>query len=118
MLKIILSNTNSLSKYLQGKIVDLITARRTDTATKETLTNCRDEENFESVWKCAEKLGETIKEIIQLRHTILIQGSKSSTEKKGVSSIASPGCRISNGSATGSNCQRLPSHIYLLFQSG
>ena len=43
----------------------MITARKTASATIETLANCRNQDSFESIWKCAEKLGQTIQEIIQ-----------------------------------------------------
>lgn len=42
-----------------------MTDRRTGTAIKESLTNCRNEEKLQCVWKYAENLCETIKEIIQ-----------------------------------------------------
>ena len=41
VLKIILRNTSGLSRYLQGKTVDVISARR----------KCRNEESFNSVWQ-------------------------------------------------------------------
>ena len=54
ILKIILSNTSSLSAYLQGKTVDVVTARRNANLTLETLRSCRNEESFKSVWKLCE----------------------------------------------------------------
>ena len=54
VLKIILSNTSSLSAYLQGKTVDVVTARRNANLTLETLCSCRNEESFKSVWKLCE----------------------------------------------------------------
>ena len=54
VLKIILSNTSSLSAYLQGKTVDVVTARRNANLTRETLRSCRNEESFKSVWKLCE----------------------------------------------------------------
>ena len=54
VLKIILSNTSSLSAYLQGKTVDVITARRNANMTLATLRSCRNEESFTSVWKLCE----------------------------------------------------------------
>ena len=65
ILKVILSNTNSLHKYLQGKTVDVITARETASATIQTLASCRNEDSFESVWECAEKLGKKMQQIIE-----------------------------------------------------
>ena len=61
VLKVILSNTDSLSKYLQGKNMDVITARKTAGATIETLTKCRNEESFQLVWSRAEILSQAIK---------------------------------------------------------
>ncbi len=61
MLKVILSNTDSLSKYLQGKNVDVITAKETADATMETLAKCRNEESFQMAWSRAEILSQTIK---------------------------------------------------------
>ena len=54
VLKIILSNTSSLSAYLQGKTVDVVTARRNANLTLETLRSCRNEESFKSEWKLCE----------------------------------------------------------------
>ena len=64
MLKIILSNTDSLSKYLQGKNVDVITAKETAEATMQTLTKCWSEESFQMAWSRAEILSQTIKKEI------------------------------------------------------
>ena len=47
VLKAILSNTDSLSKYLQGKNVGVIAAKETAEATMQTLTKCRNEESFQ-----------------------------------------------------------------------
>ena len=49
VLKVILSNTDSLSKYLQGNNMDVITAKKTADATIETLSKCRNEESFQMV---------------------------------------------------------------------
>lgn len=65
ILKLILSNTNGLNKYLQGKTVDVITARKTASATLETLANCRNEDNFETVWVMVEMLGQRIQKVIE-----------------------------------------------------
>ena len=54
ILKVILSNTASQSKYLQEKQVDVINAKNTATATTATLSTCRNDEHFENVWKVAE----------------------------------------------------------------
>jgi hypothetical protein len=47
VLRVILSNTDSLSKYLQGKNVDVITAKETADGTMEALTKCWNEEYFQ-----------------------------------------------------------------------
>ena len=49
VLKVIFSNTNALSAYLQGKI-DVVMAKSTANATVETLANCRDEDTFALIW--------------------------------------------------------------------
>ena len=64
VLKIILSNTDGLSKYLQGKNVDVIAAKETAEATMQTLTKCRNEESFQMAWSRAEILSQTIKKEI------------------------------------------------------
>ena len=51
VLKVILNNTNSLCRYLQGKTVDVISARRNDDTTIQTLRQCRSEESFNNVWQ-------------------------------------------------------------------
>ncbi|XP_078368944.1 zinc finger MYM-type protein 1-like isoform X2 [Oculina patagonica] len=61
VLKIILSNTSSLSAYLQGKTVDVISARRNANLTLATLRSCRNEESFTSVWKLCECIGNKMK---------------------------------------------------------
>ena len=57
VLKVILSNTNSLCRYLQGKTVDVISARRNADLTIQTLRQCRSEESFKSVWQLASAMG-------------------------------------------------------------
>ena len=64
ILKLILSNTNSLSKYLQGKQMDVCTARRNAKLTIQTLHQCRSEENFRQVWLLTERLEAVIKTVI------------------------------------------------------
>jgi hypothetical protein len=61
LLKMILLNTNSLSKYLQGKSIDVITAKRNADLTIKTLQKCRDEKSFELLWKRAQILSRDIK---------------------------------------------------------
>jgi hypothetical protein len=58
---ILISNTDSLSKYLQGKNVDVITAKETADGTTEALTKCRNEESFQIAWSRAKILSQTIK---------------------------------------------------------
>ncbi|XP_028406786.1 zinc finger MYM-type protein 1-like [Dendronephthya gigantea] len=64
LLKVILSNTNALSKYLQGKSIDVINAKRNADLVIKTLTNCRNENNFELLWKRTIVMSEEIKEEI------------------------------------------------------
>ena len=61
LLKVILSNTSSLYRYLQGKTVDVISARRNADMTIQTLRQCRNEESFNSVWQIASAMGLKIK---------------------------------------------------------
>lgn len=61
VLKIILSNTSSLSTYLQGKTVDVIAARWNANLTLETLWSCRNDESFTLVWKLSENIGVKMK---------------------------------------------------------
>jgi hypothetical protein len=61
LLKMILLNTNSLSKYLQGRSIDVITAKRNSDLTIKTFQKCRDEKSFELLWKRAEILCRDIK---------------------------------------------------------
>jgi hypothetical protein len=65
VLKVILSNTDSLSKYLQGKDVDVITAKKTADSTIIALRKCRNEESFQLVWSRAEIASQTVKKNIQ-----------------------------------------------------
>ena len=53
LLKVILSNTSSLCRYLQVKTVDVISARRNTNVTIQTLRQRRNEESFNSVWQIA-----------------------------------------------------------------
>ena len=56
VLKVILSNTNSLNKYLQDKNKDVITARQNADLTISTLRKCRNEESFENISERADKI--------------------------------------------------------------
>ena len=60
----ILLNKNGLSKYLQGKSIDVISAKRNADLTINTLQKCRDEKSFELLWKKAETLSREIKKEI------------------------------------------------------
>ena len=51
VLKVILSNTNSLCRCPLGRTVDVISARRNADMTIETLRQCRSEGSFNSVWR-------------------------------------------------------------------
>ena len=64
LLKMILLNTNGPSKYLQGKSIDVISAKRNADLTIKTLQKCRDEKSFELLWKKAETLSREIKKEI------------------------------------------------------
>ena len=49
VLKVIFSNTNALSRYLQGQEVDVMSAKTTCDATVLTLEKCRSDESFNLV---------------------------------------------------------------------
>ena len=57
MLKVILGNTSSLCRYLQGKTIDVISARRNADMTIQTLCQCRNEESFNSVGQMSSAMG-------------------------------------------------------------
>ena len=86
VLKVILSNTDSLSKYLQGKNVDVIAAKETAEATMQTLTKCRNEESFQMAWSRAEILSQTIKKEIN--------GTSFSFKDASPPTIRQPSCRL------------------------
>ena len=58
LLKIILSNTDGLSRYLQGEKMDVVMAKKTVDAVVETLSN---EESFNLLWSRALIMVEEIK---------------------------------------------------------
>ena len=64
VLRIILSNTHRLSQYLQGKEVDVLSARKIANMTMETLRRCRSEDQFNIVWQMASVLGSKIKSLL------------------------------------------------------
>ena len=61
VLKVILSNTSNLSRYLQGDTVDVLSARRNADMTIQTLHHCRSEKSFNSVCQIASTVGLKIK---------------------------------------------------------
>ena len=61
LLKVILSKTSSLYWYLQGKTVDIISARINADMTIQTLRQCQNEESFNSMWQIASAMGLKIK---------------------------------------------------------
>lgn len=65
VLKVTLLNTDGLSKYLQGKDVDVITAKKTADSTIAELRKCRNEESFHLTWSRAEITSQTAKTKIQ-----------------------------------------------------
>ncbi|XP_068691425.1 zinc finger MYM-type protein 1-like [Montipora foliosa] len=58
VLKLILSNTDNLSRYLQGEQMDVITAKKTADAVVKTLSNCRNEESFILMWSHADVIAQ------------------------------------------------------------
>ena len=65
MLKFTLSNTNALSKYLQGKSVDVINALRNADITISTLQSCWEKLHFNNVWKKVQMISNKIKTWIE-----------------------------------------------------
>ena len=65
VLKVILSNTDGLSRYLQGKQMDVVTAKRSVDGVIKTLSGCRTKENFDLLWSRAEITAGEIKELIE-----------------------------------------------------
>ena len=61
LLKAMLLNTNSLNKYLQGKEIDVITAKRNTDLTMKTLRNCCNEKCFELLWNRSKIMSNEIK---------------------------------------------------------
>ncbi|XP_066947160.1 zinc finger MYM-type protein 1-like [Macrobrachium rosenbergii] len=58
ILKVILLNTNSLSRYLQPKIMDVITARRNADLTIRTLGECRNNDSFGKICQKADQISQ------------------------------------------------------------
>ena len=65
VLKVILSNTDGLSRYLQGKQMDVVTAKRSVGGVIKTLSGCRTQENFDLLWSRAGIMAGEIKELIE-----------------------------------------------------
>jgi hypothetical protein len=61
VLKVILSNIAALSRFLQGKTMDVITARRNAELTIATLLQIRTEKSFDALWSTAEKLSDQLR---------------------------------------------------------
>ena len=57
VLKLILSNTDNLSRYLQGEQLDVITAKKTADAVVKTLSKCRNEE----MWSHADVIAQKVR---------------------------------------------------------
>ena len=64
VLRFILTNTNALSIYLQGKDIDVYNARKTSSLTIEALKSCRIENFFFLLWKLAETISSKIRNCI------------------------------------------------------
>ena len=64
ILKVILSSINSLSRYLQGKNVDVSSAQRNANLTLGVLKDCRSDASFELVWEQARVLEKECRSIL------------------------------------------------------
>jgi len=78
ILKINVSSTNSLMKYIQGIIVDAVTVGKAAAVTKQMLSHCRNEGEFESIWQCAENLKKTMKDTV---HSVIFSSMPVSIRK-------------------------------------
>ena len=65
ILRVILLNTSSLSRYLQSKDLDVLTAKKSADLTLTVLKKCRDDENFDLIWKKYESLANELKQWVQ-----------------------------------------------------
>ena len=97
ILKFILSNTNALSKYLQGKSVDVLNARRNTDLTIATLQSCREELHVNNVWEKAQMISNKIKTWmeerapqIEFKYAHLPRGKQSARLEALVGAIATP----------------------------
>ena len=61
VLKLILSNTDNLSRYLEGKQMGVITAKKTADTVVKTLSNRRNEESFTQMWSHADVIAQKIR---------------------------------------------------------
>ena len=64
VLKVILSNADGLSRYLQGKQMDVVTAKKSVEGVIKTLSGCHTQENFDLLWSRAVIMADEIKELI------------------------------------------------------
>ena len=65
VLRVILSNSDNLSRYLQGKKMDVVAAKKTVDAVMKTLNECRNQESFDLMWSRADIMAQQIKEEIE-----------------------------------------------------
>ena len=65
LLKVVLPNTDSLSKYLQSKNMNVTTAKKTADSTIKTPEGCRYEKCFQMLWVGAQVMANDIKNEIQ-----------------------------------------------------
>ncbi|XP_028412053.1 zinc finger MYM-type protein 1-like [Dendronephthya gigantea] len=63
--KVVLSNTDGLSRYLQRKQMDVVMAKKSVDGVIKTLSECRTQENFDLLWSRAEIMADKIKEQIE-----------------------------------------------------
>ena len=76
VLKVIFSNTNALSRYLQGQEVDVMSAKTTCDATVLTLEKCRSDESFNLVWTKAKSINQALKDSVGDKFDLEITLSK------------------------------------------
>ena len=79
ILRLILSSTDALSRYSQGKDKDVITAKRTAAAVVLTIRGCRTEESFELFWESVGRIVSQIKEGINVTTKKTIKRSSQRT---------------------------------------
>lgn len=64
VLKLVFSNTNALSRYLQGKKIDVSSASKTAAMTRMTLNGCRNERDFELLIEQTTTTGRMIENLL------------------------------------------------------